>query len=220
MIEHIPKDKTRADNYITGFILLLFLAFIIFFKLEWIMSVIVYPLVGLFFYGLLKIIHVSQKRNQGNNNNLFGILLGIVSILFSISLLYYIISRPNVSLQNIINLIAFPILIAGIAGIIKGEIIISYSIKYRVINILIGSATIIICGVAFTSPMVTPQDFIWIHIVMLFSALLINILARAALYLSEFGLSLTNIRNFILFLYLISDYLISVDHEGNAILIK
>jgi hypothetical protein len=220
MIELIPKEKIRADNYITGFLVLFFLAFALFFRLEWIMSVIVYPFVALFFYGVLKIINGTQKRNRGNDQNLNRILLGIISILTSLSFLYYLISQPNVTSQNIVNLIAFPILIVGIAGIIKGIMIISYSIKQRSINIIIGSVTIIVCFVAFTSPITIFQDINWIYILMLSSVLMINILGRAALYLSEFGLSLAHIRNFKLFLYIISDYLIFVDHEGNAILEK
>jgi hypothetical protein len=135
-------------------------------------------------------------------------------------LLYFIINQSDVRPENIIVLIAYPMLIVGIAGIVKGSLINIYSTKYRVINIIIGIITMIICFISFTFPFLTPSYLNWIYFVILSIALLFNVLGRAALYLSEFGLSLTHFRNFILFLYIISDYLISVDNEGNVILEK
>lgn len=221
MIEDlIHKEKIRADNYITGFLVLFFLGFAVFFRLEWIMSVIVYPFVALFFYGILKIINSTNKRNRGNDKNLNRTLLGIVSIIFSVFFLYFILRQPNMSLQNIINLIAFPMVIVGVAGIIKGTLIGSYSVTHRTINVIIGFATLIVCGLAFFSPYIIPEALIWFNMVSLSMALLINVLGRAALYLSEYGLSLSHISNFKLFLYIISDYLIYIDHEGNVILDK
>jgi hypothetical protein len=220
MIDLIHKEKIRADNYITGFLVLFFLAFALFFRLEWIMSVIVYPFVALFFYGILKIINGAHKRNRGNDRNLNRILLGIASIIFSVFFLYFIIIQPDIRFHNIINLIAFPMLIVGIAGIIKGALINSYSITHRMRNIVIGLATLIVCLLAFVSQYIIPQKLMWINIISLSTALLLNVLGRAALYLSEYGLSLSHIKNFILFLYIISDYLIYVDHEGNVILDK
>lgn len=221
MIEDlIHKEKIQADNYISGFLLLFFLGFALFFRLEWIMSVIVYPFVALFFYGILKIINSTNKRNRGNDKNLNKTLLGIVSMIFSVFFLYFIFRQPNMSFQNIINLIAFPMVIVGVAGIIKGTLVTSYSETHRTINVIIGFATIMVCGIAFFSPYIIPQEFIWFNMISLSMALLINVLGRAALYLSEYGLSLSHIRNFKLFLYIISDYLIYIDHEGNVILDK
>lgn len=219
-IDLIHKNKIRADNYITGFILIFFLVFAVFFRLEWIMSVIVYPFVALFFFGLIKIINGANKRNRGDEKKLNRILLGSLSIIFSVLFLYFILNQPDVRPQNIIVLIAYPMLIVGIAGIVKGSLINIYSLKYRIINIIIGITTIIICFIAFTFPFLTPSYLNWIHFVTLSIALLFNVLGRAALYLSEFGLSLTHFRNFILFLYIISDYLVFVDNDGNVILEK
>ncbi len=220
MIELIHKDKIRADNYISVLLILSYCGFLLFFRLEWLLSMLVYPLVALFFYGIIKIINGNNKRNRGNVGNLNRILLGVVSIIFSTLMLNFILRQPNVTLQTIINLTAFPLMIVGIAGIIKGSIIKNYSLKYCNINIVIGIMTIVVCILAFLSPAIIPQDFILIHTITLSITLLVNILGRAALYLSEYGLSLLHIRNFILFFYITSDYLNFIDPEGNAILEK
>ena len=49
---------------------------------------------------------------------------------------------------------------------------------------------------------------------------LVNVISRAAMYLSEFGLSVLRLSNFKLFFYIISDYLLFVDQDGNIILNK
>ncbi len=49
---------------------------------------------------------------------------------------------------------------------------------------------------------------------------IIYFIGRAALYLSEFGLSLLDKNNYKLFFYIISDYLIYVNEEGNIVLTK
>ena len=220
MIELIHKDKIRADNYISVLLMLSYCGFLLFFRLEWWLSILVYPLVALFFYGIIKIINGYNKRNRGNVGNLNSILFGVVSIIFSTLMLNFILRQPNVTLQTIINLTAFPLIIVGFAAIIKGSIIKIYPIKYCIINIVIGIMTIVVCILAFLSPAIIPQDFILIHIITLSITLLVNILGRSALYLSEYGLSLLHIRNFILFFYIISDYFISVNHEGNINLEK
>jgi len=107
-------------------------------------------------------------------------------------------------------------MVVGIAGITKGILIDIYSEKYRVENILIGIVTLVISVMAFVS---TEENYI-IHILTLSNVLLINILSRAALYLSEYGLSLIHLKNFKLFFYIISDYLLYIDINGNIVLSK
>ncbi|MFW9781843.1 MAG: DUF308 domain-containing protein, partial [Candidatus Heimdallarchaeota archaeon] len=123
MLELIDKQKVRADNYITGFLVIFYLIFAVFFRLEWIMSVIVYPFVALFFYGLLKIINASHRRNNRNDESINKILFGIISMMLSIFILYIIMVQPNVTSQLIVNLTAFPLVIVGFAGIIKGILV-------------------------------------------------------------------------------------------------
>lgn len=80
--------------------------------------------------------------------------------------------------------------------------------------------TLIICILTpFSYRIFDPSSFLF-HIVSLSVALTANIISRAALYLSEFGLSLLHKNNFKLFFYIISDYLIYVNEEGNIVLTK
>ena len=216
----IDKNKIRADNYITIFLVVGYLVFALFLKIEGLMGIIVYPFAALFAVGVLKIISGLNKRNRGRDNNFAKILLGLFYIIFTIWFLGFLFSMPNVTSQIIVNLIAFPILIVGIAGIIKGILITIFSLKWRIMNIIIGGITIEVCVLAFISPIILPNSFFLFHIINLFIILMLNVLGRAALYLSKFGLSLLHMRNFKIFLYIISDYLLQVDSDGNIILEK
>ncbi len=216
----VNKDKIRADTYILGILVIFYLIFVLTFKIEAIFNIIVYPLVALSIQGFLKIISSLNKRNRERGNKFNQILLGIIYIFFSLWFLGYLISFPNITSKTLINLIAFPMVIVGIAGIIKSIIIKIYSLKYRIINSIIGGITIGICMMAFTSPIILPTSIFLFHIIAFSIVLIINVLGRAALYLSEFGLSLVSIRNFKVFFYIISDYLLQVDSNGNLILDK
>ena len=107
-------------------------------------------------------------------------------------------------------------MIVAFAGIIKGSIIDIYSLRHRTMNIIIGFVTLIFSLIGFFNLV---NNFLF-NIIALSLTLLVNIISRAALYLSEFGLSLVQIKNFKLFLYIISDYLIHVDRKGNILLSK
>lgn len=212
-LELIDKNKILADNYISILLVFAYILFAIFFPLEAMLSIIVYPFASLTFYGIVKIISALNKRKYGKLNK---ILLGIISITFSALFLWFILTQPNVTSQRIVALIAFPMLIVAFAGIIKGSIIDIYSLKYRRMNIYIGIITIIITILVLLNIM---NNFLF-NIIALSLTLLINILSRAALYLSEFGLSIVHIKNLRLFFYMISDYLIHIDRNGNLVLTK
>jgi hypothetical protein len=62
ILELIDERKVRADDYITGAIIINLLVFILFFKLEAIMSIAVYPFTSLLIYGILKIFTGLKKR--------------------------------------------------------------------------------------------------------------------------------------------------------------
>ena len=220
MIEFKNKAKIRADDYITGFLLIGTILFALFLTLESIMSLLVYPFIALFFHGILKIIAGTNKRNKGNPKNLNRVLFGIISLVFSIAVLYFFVNLPKVTPQNLITIAACPIIVVGLAIIVKGKIIYIYSRKHRYINIIIGSITLIICLLALLSyGIFHPNSFLF-HIFSLSTAFVANIMSRAALYLSEFGLSLLDKKNYKLFFYIISDYLIYVNKEGNIVLTK
>ena len=218
MIELIHKDKIRADDYISGFLLISYILFALFFRLEAIMSLLVYPFIALFFYGIAKIINGTNKRNRGNRKNLNRVLFGIISITFSVVSLNFFMSQPNVTFQNVINLAAYPVLIVGFASVIKGKFINAYSRKYRDINIGIGVISMVICVLTLFSSRISPSEFNIFHVFSLSITLVVNIVSRAALYLSEYNLSL--LRNFKLFFYIISDYFIYINNDGNIVLSK
>jgi len=216
----VNKDKIRSDSYILGILVIFYLIFILIFEIEAIFSMIAYPLVALAIQGFLKIISSVNKRKRERGNKVNQILSGIIYIFFSLWFLGYLISLPNITSKTLINLIAFPMVIVGIAGIIKSIIIKIYSLKYRIINSIIGSITIGISMMAFTSPVILSKSVFLLQIIAFSILLIFNVLGRAALYLSEFGLSLVSFRNLKVFFYIISDYLLQVDSNGNLILDK
>jgi len=216
MLDLIDKNKIRADDYITISMILMYLLYAIFFTLEAYVSLIVYPLIALMVTGILKIVNSLKKKNRGNDSNFNQILRGIIYIIFGWFFINNILIQPNITPNRIITLIAFPLVIVGMAGIIKGILIDIYSAKHRVLNILIGLVTLIISVMAFAS---TEENYI-IYILTLSTIFLINILSRAALYLSEYGLSLIHLKNFKLFFYIISDYILYIDNNGNIVLSK
>jgi hypothetical protein len=220
MMELIHKDKIRADDHISGVLIISYILFALFFRLELIMSLLVYPFISLFFYGISKIVNGTNKRNKGNRKNLNRVLFGITSIILSIAFLNFFRIQPNVTFQNIINLAAYPILVVGFASIIKGRLINVYSRKFRDINIVIGAVTVVICLLALLSSRIFPPVFNIFHVFSLSITLVVNIVGRAALYLSEYNLSVLNIRNFKLFFYIISDYFIYINKDGNIVLSK
>lgn len=216
MLEMIDKNKIRADDYISVLMVISYLLFALFFRMEALISIILYPFASLAIMGVLKIINGFNKNKHDNSGNFNKVLLGIIYIIIGILFLEFIIIQPNVTSDILISLIAFPMMIVGIAGIIKGTIIDIYSEKFRVINMIIGVATLIVSIFAFTA---TGENYM-LHIATLSLTLLINIVSRAALYLSEYGLSLIHLKNFKIFFYIISDYLIYVDRNGNLVLSK
>lgn len=214
-LDLINKNKIKADHYISVTIVIIFVLFAVFFHLEVLVSIIVYPFVSLAVYGVLKIIEFFNKRNARERNPI-KFLFGIVSLIVSILFLWFIIIQTNVTPHVLIALISLPMIIVGFAGIIKGSIIDIYSKKHRLMTIIVGIITILITLLAFANLM----NSLLFNIVALSLTFLFNILSRAALYLSEFGLSIVHIRNFKIFLYIISDYLIYIDRNGNLVLSK
>ncbi|UCC20016.1 MAG: hypothetical protein JSV62_01675 [Promethearchaeota archaeon] len=215
-LEVINKNKIRADDYISIFLVILYLIFAVFFLMEAILSMIIYPFASLAIWGVLKIIGAFNKRNTENYGKLNKLLFGIISIVSSILFLYFLLNQPNITPHIIISLIAFPMIIVAFAGIIKGMIIDIYSLKYRVMNIIIGIITLVFSLIGF---FYLVDNFLF-NLITISLTLLVNIISRAALYLSEFGLSIMHFKNFKLFLYIISDYILYIDMNGDIILSK
>ncbi|MFX0023145.1 MAG: DUF308 domain-containing protein [Candidatus Hermodarchaeota archaeon] len=214
-IDLIDKKKIKADDYISVLIAANYVAFALFYHLEALISIIVYPFVALAMYGVIKIINFLNKKNSREESPI-KFFFGIVAIIVSILFLWFMLMQPNFTAQVLMNLIAFPMIIVGFAGIIKGYIIDIYSRRHRTMTIIVGIITILLCLSIFLNIF---NNLIF-SIVALSVILVLNVLSRAALYLSEFGLSIVHIKNFKIFLYIISDYLIYVDRDGNLVLSK
>ncbi|MFX1391462.1 MAG: DUF308 domain-containing protein [Promethearchaeota archaeon] len=212
----IDKNKIRADDYITVLMVISYAIFALFFRLEAFLSIVVYPFAALLVFGVLKIVNALNKKRSDERGILNKILLGISSIIFSVLFLNLILIQPNVTSNILVTLISFPLLIVGYAGVIKGMLVDKYSIKHRLISIFIGITTIVMCVFGLFNVI---NGFL-LNLLLLLTVFLINILSRAALYLSEYNLSLIHLKNFKLFLYIISDYIVFVDNNGNIVLSK
>ncbi|MFX1493270.1 MAG: hypothetical protein ACFFBZ_03205 [Promethearchaeota archaeon] len=195
------KQKLLANNINTAvlFIGVLFLG--LFLRLILVMSFIFYPMFSLLIYGTLKIRKGFTKKLNELSLKILNILFGIGCILFGIFFLIFLFSFPNVNLNQLIYLIAFPVIIVGIAGIVKGLIIKEYLFKYRAMNIYVGIITVIISIISF----VLAENFFIFHISSLTMTIFLNIISRAAMYLSQFKLSL-KLANLRYFFYIINDY--------------
>ena len=214
-IDLIYKKKIKADDYIIILMIVNYSVFALFFHLDMLIYLIVYPLTALAIFGVIKIITFLNKRNRIEKVRL-NFFFGIVAIVISILFLWFLLMQPNFTTQVLMNLISFPILIVGCAGIVKGSLLDIYARKHRVITIIIGIVTILLCLSIFLNLF---NNLIY-SIVALSAILFVSILSRAALYLSEFSLSITHIKNFKIFLYIISNYFIYIDREGNLVLSK
>lgn len=214
-IDLIYKKKIKADDYISVLIAANYVAFALFYHLEALISIIVYPFAALAFYGAIKIINFLNKKNTKERSPV-KFFFGIVAIMVSILFLWFMLIQPNFTTRILMNLIAFPLMIVGFAAIVKGVLIDIYSRKHRNVAIVVGIITILLCLSIF----INIFNNLIFSIVALSTILIINVISRAALYLSEFGLSIKQIRNFKIFLYIISDYLIYIDKDGNLVLSK
>jgi uncharacterized membrane protein HdeD (DUF308 family) len=212
----IDKNKIRADDYITILMVVSYALFALFFRREAFLSIIVYPFAALTVFGVLKIINALNKRNNEGSRRTNKILFGIIAIIFSILFLNLILFQPNMTSQILIALISFPLLVVGYAGIIKGLIVDKYSVKHRIVSIFIGTVTVVLCMLSLFNLFF---DFLY-NIIALVIILFLNILSRAALYLSEYGLKLIHLKNFKLFLYIVSDYIVHIDRNGDIVLEK
>jgi len=202
MLSLINKDKIRADNLIMIVILLSFL--VTFFTVDKIVitALFVYPIMAFLTQG---VIHIYKGLNK-KVKILSKVLLGICEIIFCMFMLGYIIFQPTVGLRGIVVLFAYPLVLTGFAGLIKGILIDAYTLQYRIINGILGIATIILSlnAIIFSE--------IWFlgHLVILLVLLILNIIFRFALYLSEFGLSIKHLENFRVVFLIIDGYFLKL----------
>lgn len=184
----LNRRKVRADDFIIISIIGTFFVQLLFFKLIALMSIIVFPMSTLFLYGIYKLFLGLLKKGKEKVKDL---LMGVFSIPFGLFNLLIIFSQPNISRGYIIYFLAIPIMIIGFAGIIKGFLIDVYSTLHRTLNIIIGIITLIETTFAY----ITAETLFYYHILLLCVMLLINGIARTALYLSEYRISIIHLRN-------------------------
>ncbi len=191
----LKRGKVIADDFIIVSIIGTFIVLVLFFKLIALMSIIVFPMFTLFLYGIFKLFLGLLKKGKGKVKDL---LMGVFSIPFGLFILIIIFSQPHISRGYIIYFIAIPIMIIGFAGIIKGFLIDTYSTFHQAINIIIGIITLIETTIAY----ITAETLFYYHILLLCVMLLINGIARTALYLSEYRISIIHLRNLVILKFL------------------
>jgi hypothetical protein len=191
LIIKLNPQKERADSCILASIVVIFIILVVFFRLVALMSIIVFPLSSLFLYSSYCLVHGLFKRRINSSFRIKNILYGIFGIPFSVFFLVIIFSQANITRAYVIYFLAIAIIIIGFAGIIKSILITIYKKQLRIINIIIGYFTIvfsiIVCIYAVT---------LFFYIIIGFSIVLIlNAVYRAAMYLSEYHLSLKHLKN-------------------------
>ena len=201
--ELINKDKLRCDNIISVSLIVIFLFMFVFFRLILLTSLIIYPLFSLFMYGAYYIYKVLMK-----NDKFYKLILGIMYVLFSSFMFWLLFSYPSIPLSYIVIFLSIPVLLIGFAAILKGSIVDVYSPIYRMLNILIGCATLIVTILALFN---VETNFL-LSLISILAALALNGILRSGLYLSEYGLSLKKLDN-IKYVFFIMDNLIVLNLE-------
>jgi hypothetical protein len=197
----VNKEKLRCDNIISivllGFILVLF----VFFRLIVFVSLMVFPIFALLLNGIYYVYKGLVKKDRTLTFKVLRVILGIGYIAFSTLILSIVFSYPHITLSYIIYFISIPAFLIGFAAILKGFIVDVYSSLYRKLNILIGFLT---CGITFLA-LFYAESFFIIMFISLISLLTLNGILRSGLYLSEYGLSIRNLKNIRLVFYIMDN---------------
>jgi hypothetical protein len=129
-------------------------------------------------------------------------VLGIFFISLALLILTLLFSEPHNQIYYIIYFFSILLILIGLAAILKGFIVKSYSLLYRRLNILIGFLTLTFC---FLGIYYADVAFLF-YLITLTILLASNGLLRSALYLSEYGLSLKKISNLRFVFYIMNTY--------------
>jgi len=186
------KQKLRVDNIVCVAIVIVIFTLLMFFRLIAIMSIVVYPMTVLIPYGIYKSYKIIFNRELKISGKVIIFIFQVSYAIFSLLFLNMLFSYPHITLSYIIYFLSIPTLLIGFAGFLKGLIIEVYSPSLRILNMIIGIITVIetIIAIIFAD-----VNFLF-HFITLLAVLSLNGILRAALYLSEYGLSLKKMRNF------------------------
>lgn len=201
----INKEKLICDNIITITLLLSFGVLFLFFRLIIFMSIVIYPICSLFIYGVYHLYRGIFKEKVPKKI-IYKLIQGIAYLWFSCFILILIFSYPHVTMSYAVIFLSIPVIFIGLAAILKGLLVEVYSIRYRRINILIGLGTLIITLIVLYYIELNSL----ISLSTLFLLLILNGISRSGLYLSEYGLSLKNLKN-LKYVFYIMDNLIIVN---------
>ncbi|NVM17449.1 MAG: hypothetical protein HWN80_07015 [Candidatus Lokiarchaeota archaeon] len=192
------KRKLLVDDIVSVSLVIIIIFLAIYSQLLAIMSLGVYPLSSLILYGLYRSYKSFFDKKLAIVRRVLNLLFGITSIIIAGYILIYMFTRPNIPVSFIIFFLGLPIFLIGLAGILKGLIVKVYSPLYRLLNVLIGATTLLFINIAI---FFTEIGYVF-HLFTLLTALTLNGILRAALYLSEYGLSLKSYKNFKLIFFI------------------
>ena len=196
------KRKLIVNNIVGVALISVIFAQLMFFRLIAILSIVVYPMSVALPYGIYRVYKTINDRETALRAKIITVSFRIAYIIFSMLFLNMIFSYPHITLSYIIYFLAIPTLLIGLAGFLKGSMIGVYSPFFRFLNALVGLFTIFYAFIA-----IVLADFNFtLHFIVLLGTLSVNGILRAALYLSEYGLSLNEMKSFKIVFY-IMDYM-------------
>jgi len=185
------RKKVIVDDIISVMLILIVVYQIIFNQLFAIMSLAVYSFFCLLLYGLYRSSKCFFDRRLSIILKVLNLIFGIACIILTSYTLYIMFTRPNIPGSFGIYFLGFPIFLIGLAGLLKGLIVDVFSPLFRFLNVIIGATTVLLTVIAVYFADVG----YWFHIFTLLTNLTLNGVLRAALYLSEYGLSLDSFKN-------------------------
>ncbi len=197
------KRKLIVNNVVGVALISVIFAQLMFFRLIAILSIVVYPMSVALPYGIYRVYKTINDRETALRAKIIIVIFRIAYIIFSMLFLNMIFSYPHITLSYIIYFLAIPILLIGLAGFLKGSMIGVYSPFFRFLNALVGLFTIFYAFIAIVF-----ADFNFtLHFIVLLGTLSVNGILRAALYLSEYGLSLNEMKSFKIVFYIMDTHL-------------
>jgi hypothetical protein len=206
----INKKKLRCDNIISIALIIGILVLFVFFRLIIFVSMIVYPISSLFLNGIYVVYKGLTKKDRTLTIRVLRLILGIFYLTFSTFILIMIFSYSHITLNYIIYFLSIPAFFIGFAAILKGLIVEVYSPFYRKLNILIGFLTFGITVLA----LFYAEAYFPLSLISLLVLLTLNGILRAGLYLSEYGLSIRNLKNIRLVFYIMDNlHMVDIEEE-------
>ena len=197
------KQKVLVDDIISVILVIIIIFLDFTNQLIAIMSIGVYCFFCLILYGLIRFYMGIFNRKLNFVPRVLNLLFGLACVIIPSYILNYMFTRPNIPASFILFFLGMPIFLIGLAGLLKGLIVNVYSPLFRFLNALIGAITVYFTVTAI----IYPETGYIFHLFTLLTTLTLNGILRAALYLSEYGLSLKSFKNLKLVWFLMDSLL-------------